>query len=190
VDLESEVRTYLVHRLRDSDRVERAAILQLFGADITELIPSTLSAWKSEGLVELSVDALELRPQPRQERTRMLLWLVPEAHLEYELARRAGMELSQSGVRNLTEGLRPSSELADGFRFDGVLKTGRIQLAGGDGSTILLRVAPPLEDGAAPRLVVEQIPGLDESSRAGLSRAIGRLRALVRRNHDRAQSMR
>jgi hypothetical protein len=120
----------------------------------------------------------------------MLLWLVPERHLEYELARRAGMDLSESGIRTLIEGLDDSSTLADDVRLDGVMGTGRIKLSGGDGSTFMLRVAPPLEDGVGPRLVVEHAPALDAGSRARLGRAIGRLRAVIWRNHERAQSMR
>jgi hypothetical protein len=181
LDRESEVRSYLVHRLRDADRVERGVLQQLFGADITELIPAALSAWMAEGLVSLSPDAIELRSQSRQERIKTLLWLVPEKFLEYELARRAGLDLSAAGVRDLLHGLESGVQLGPGVRLHGVAPDGRVELDQGT-ARVRLRVAPPLEDGAGARMVVERAPALDPDSRAALGRAIGRLKAIIHRN--------
>jgi len=188
LDRESEVRTYLVHRLRDADRIDRSQLRKLFGADITELIPAALSAWQAEDLVSLSSEAIELRPQSRQERIKTLLWLVPERFLEYELARRAGLDLSAVGVRGLLRGLQSGAELGPGVRLHGVAENGRVELDQQTGR-IQMRVAPPLVDGAGARLVVEKAPSLDAASRAALSRAIGRLKAIIHRNQP-TQSMR
>src|SRR5579862_211171 len=53
VDLADEARTFLAHILRDNETVNRAEFRQIFGTDISAIIPAALEAWQSEGTARL-----------------------------------------------------------------------------------------------------------------------------------------
>jgi coproporphyrinogen III oxidase-like Fe-S oxidoreductase len=192
VDRVQELIGFLAHRLRDTDRVERRLIHELFGSDVTELIPAAISGLIEEGLVRLSPEAVEMKRQSRQERTRALLWLVPERHLEHELARRAGLDLSLQGVLRLTEEIPHGTVLGEGLRFDGVDSRARIRLIGPQGGDFRLRIAPALDDGRSVRLVIELSTSIGPELRRVLTRALAGLSALLNHSHQRirSQSMR
>ncbi len=81
--LDDEVRTYLVHQLRDRNHVDRAEFKKIFGSDLSDAAGVALSAWHSEEKLEVSRERFSLVSEDRRERMMTLLWLVPEAHLEY-----------------------------------------------------------------------------------------------------------
>ena len=182
LDLECEVRAYLVHCLRERNRVERSVFRALFGADIVDLIPATLSAWSSKGWISIHADSVDFVPQSRTERTRALLWLVPDRYLEHEIARRDQLDLSAGGIRHLVRDLSVEQPLAEGVRFSGVADNGRIGLKLASGGTLRLRVAPALAADTPPRVILSEAPQMDAAERKALSQSVARLRALIGRN--------
>jgi len=90
LDLRGEARSFLVYRLRDGDRVDRAEFRALFGADVAEVFAGAVAAWSALGLASLSPRELELRADDRLGRMATLLWLVPEADIQYEITRHQG----------------------------------------------------------------------------------------------------
>ncbi|MCB9680685.1 MAG: radical SAM protein [Alphaproteobacteria bacterium] len=85
--MEGEVRLFLSHILRDNDVVDREMFTRIFGMDITEAIPTALSVWMSQGLVEFTDAEMRLKREERRQRVRTLLWAVPDHRLEYEVVR-------------------------------------------------------------------------------------------------------
>src|SRR5262249_54351844 len=77
IDVADEARAFLTHLLRDTDTVERAEFRQIFGGDMSEVIPTALAGWAKDGTARLENDVLRFVPQDRQARMRSLLWLVP-----------------------------------------------------------------------------------------------------------------
>jgi coproporphyrinogen III oxidase-like Fe-S oxidoreductase len=157
VDLADEVRTFLVHILRDKDTIDRVEFRQIFGNDMDALIPTALEAWERDGTVRLEDDALRFVPQDRQARVRSLLWLVPEEHIEFDLAHFNQLDLSPAGIARLVSAIKPGAALAGGHTFTGT-DGARLVVRTPDGHPVRLRVAPELANGAPLRLVRENTP--------------------------------
>lgn len=85
--IEGEVRLFLSHILRDNDVVDRKMFNRIFGMDITEAIPKTLSVWDHMGLLTLTEDEMRLSREERRQRVRTLLWAVPDEPLQHEVVR-------------------------------------------------------------------------------------------------------
>jgi len=178
VSLDDEIRTYLVHHLRDQNILDRPHFARVFGVDVVERVPRAVAAWQEEGILALGDDTLALADQDRLARTRSLLWLVPEEPLEHELARRMQLDLSPQGVAQLLAPLPPGQTLAGGVRYLGSSQA-RIRLRA-ESMDCSLRVAPPLTDDGPVRLVLDRVP---EALVPAVTPAVRQLAALVRRNH-------
>ncbi len=180
MNVADEARTFLAHWLRDTDTMDRAEFRQIFGGDMTEIIPAALAGWEKEGTARLEADVLRFVPQDRRARIRSLLWLVPEEGIEFDLAHYDQLELSPSGVAQLVAPIEPGKGLAGGYTFAGTDGT-RLLLKTPDGETLRLRVAPGLGDGAPLRLVLETTssPGNVDA----LRHAVNELRAVLTYRH-------
>jgi len=181
IDLDDEVRTYLVHQLRDNNHVDRANFERIFGSDVTEAIPVAVSAWSDAGLAEVTEDRLVLSDENRRDRMGTLLWLVPDRHLEHEIARRQQLNLNADGVEYLASELEVGRGLAGGHQYGGVDENGRIQIITPERLLLRFRVAPGLEEGKPLRLVLEstRLPETTEA-RAALTRAMAQVRGVLR----------
>ena len=180
IDVADEARTFLVHRLRDNNTVGRTEFRQIFGGDMTEIIPTALRAWEHEGTAHLEDDVLRFVPQNKHARMRSLLWLVPDEALDFELAHYAGLELSPSGVARLVAPLKPGTRLAGGYTFagaDGIF----LLLRTPEDQTLRVRVAAGLTDEFPLRFVAGDIANTRDV--ASLRRAVGQLRGLVTYYH-------
>lgn len=182
VDLAGEARSFLAHHLRDNDTVDRAEFRSIFGGDVTEVVPTAVAAWQSEGIAQLEPEVLRFVPHDRRGRIHALLWLVPQPAIEADLAHFDEVELTPRGVALMVENLRPGRELAGGHRFagtDGLC----LLLATPHDETLRLRIAPALTDEGALRLVLETAPR--DPADPDLRRAVGQLRALITSSHRR-----
>ena len=177
IDPEVEQRTYLIHQLRDRGSVDAALFERIFGVTLEEAAGPALAAWASLGLGALVDGVLTLEKQSGVERARTLLWLVPEAHLEHEMARIMGLDLSASPTEAAFEAIPVGKELAGGWRYWGV-RSGRVLLKG-PAHKVRLRVAPPRRRGAALRLVVEHMDAGTPTEQLG--RAVSVLRRFANR---------
>lgn len=175
---EEERRTYLIHQLRDRGYVERDRFEALFGLSLDQAVGVPLQALASQGRAELAADKVTLPDADGPDRARSLLWLVPDAAVEYEIARIQGMNLSSDGVAEVYRDLPIGTPMAPGYRWWGV-REGRPTLKGDDGHKITLRLAPPLKDGGALRVVLETPPPPDRVP--ALSTAVKKLKALAAR---------
>lgn len=174
-----EARSFLAHRMRDNDTVDRAEFRDILGADMTEVIPMPLAAWQHEGVAVLEDDVLRFAPQDRRERIRSMLWLVPQEAIEHDLAHFDELELSAPGIARLAESIAPGTEFDGGYVFRGSADIALL-LETPAGETLRLRVAPALAENAPLRLVLETVPKTADDS---LRRAVGQLRAAITRNH-------
>ncbi len=180
IDLADEARTFLVHRLRDTDTIDRREFREIFGADMTEVIPTALSGWDREGTARLEHDVLRFVPQDRRARIHTLLWLVPQEAIEFDLARIDDLQLSVAGIERLTAALPRGTRLAGGHSFEGT-DDGRLLVRTPAGEMLRLRVAPALTDAGPLRLVLEQAPL--EGDTEGLRRAVSQLRGVLSHRH-------
>lgn len=180
IDIADEARTFLVHLLRDRDTVDRAEFRQIFGKDLSEVIPRALEVWEKEGTARLEDDVLRFVPQERRTRIRTLLWLVPQEAIEFDLARVDRLELSPTGISRLVESIPDGSSLAGGYSFAGTDGT-HLLLRAPEGHLIRLRLAPALQEGGTLRLVLEEAP--KASDRENLRRAVSKLRHVVTQLH-------
>ncbi len=180
ITMADEARTYLTHLLRDNDTVDRTEFRQIFGADMTEVIPAALAGWAYEGTARLEDDVLRFMPQDRQARIRSLMWLVPHEAIEFDLAHFDQLELSPSGVARLVAPIEPGTGLAGGHTYQGADGT-RLLVRTPDGEMLRLRVAPALSDEAPLRLVLETTPSTRDTE--ALRKAVGQLRGVLTRNH-------
>lgn len=179
MNVADEARSFLAHLMRDNDTVDRDEFRSIFGADMTEVLPTALSAWEKSGVAALEDEVLRFSPQDRRERTRSLLWLVPQESVEFDLAHFDELELSARGIERLAEGIATGTTLEGGHTFAGTDATCLLLQTPG-GETLRLRVAPALADNAPLRLVLETAP---ESSDDSLRKAVAQLRAAITRNH-------
>jgi coproporphyrinogen III oxidase-like Fe-S oxidoreductase len=180
MSLADEARTFLTHHLRDNDTVDRTEFRQIFGDDISQVVPAAVAAWEQQGLARLESDVLRFVPQDRRTRIASLLWLVPQEAIEFDLAHFDSIELSPRGIGLLAEAIPNGTELAGGHRYvgtDGVC----LLLRTPAGETLRLRVAPALAENANLRLVLEAPPksAPDDSLRL----AVAQLRGTLTRNH-------
>lgn len=180
IDLADEARTFLVHRLRDTDTVDRREFREIFGGDVTEVIPTALAGWASEGTARLEDDELRFVPQERRDRIRTLLWLVPQEAIEFDLARIDDLPLSAAGVERLTATLPGGTRLAGGHTFAGTAD-GRVLVRTPAGEVLRLRVAPALTDAGPLRLVLDGPPPAADTE--GLRRAVSQLRGVLSHRH-------
>jgi coproporphyrinogen III oxidase-like Fe-S oxidoreductase len=180
IDLADEARTFLVHRLRDTDTIERAEFREIFGADMTAVIPTALAGWEAEGTARLDDDVLRFVPQERRARTHTLLWLVPQEAIEFDLARLDDLQLSAEGLERLTASIRRGTRLADGHVFDGT-EEGHVRVRTPEGEVLRLRVAPALTDAGPLRLILDATPRTADTE--GLRRAVSRLRGVLSQRH-------
>lgn len=178
--LDDEVRTYLVHRLRDNNDVDRASFRQIFGKDPTEVMGVPLSAWAQDQKLEVTESTIRLVPESRRERMLTLLWLVPEPHLEYEIARRQQLNLAPDGVGFLAAELEPGRVLAGHHQFGGIDRDGRVHIHTPDRVSMKFRVAPGLKDGEELRLVLESQPPSSPEAIKGLTVAMAQVRRVLR----------
>jgi coproporphyrinogen III oxidase-like Fe-S oxidoreductase len=180
IDLADEARTFLSHLLRDNDTVDRAEFRQIFGADMTEIIPTALAGWAKDGTGTLEDGVLRLVPQDRRERIRSLLWLVPEEAIEFDLAHFDQLELSPAGVARLVDAIQPGTVLAGGHTFAGRDGT-RLLVRTPDGVMLRLRVAPELKAGDTLRLILDSAPRPGDVE--ALRHAVNELRAVLTQRH-------
>src|SRR5262245_17310253 len=117
IDMADEARTFLVHLLRDSNTVDRSEFRNIFGGDMTEVIPSALAAWEGEGTARLEADVLRFVPHDRRTRIRSMLWLVPQEAIEFDMSRFVDLDLSPAGIARLAEKIDRDVTLAGGHRF-------------------------------------------------------------------------
>ncbi len=178
--LDDEVRTYLVHRLRDNNHVDRTAFRRVFGVDATELMGVPLSAWYEDNKLEVTECSIQLVPESRRERMLTLLWLVPDRHLEYEIARRQQLNLTPDGVDFLTSELEPGRSLSGHHRFGGVDHEGRVHIITPDRVAMKFRVAPGLEADEELRLVLESQPPQSREQTKQLTIAMAQVRGVMR----------
>jgi coproporphyrinogen III oxidase-like Fe-S oxidoreductase len=180
IDLAGEARTFLVHLLRDTDTVDRREFREIFGGDMSEIIPTALAGWEREGTARLEDDVLRFVPQERRARIRSLLWLVPQQAIECDLAHFDDLQLSPSGIERLAGSIPRGLRLAGGHAFEGT-QDGWLLLRGPAGDVLRLRVAPAVTDTGPLRLVLEQSPRTADPD--GLRRAVGQLRGVLSHRH-------
>ena len=108
--------------------------------------------------------------------------MVPEEHLEHEVARRQQLDLSPDGVLRLAGELEPGQPLVGNHQFGGVDRKGRVVIHTPTRTVMTFRVAPGLEDGAPLRLVLESQPPTEAPARKTLTRAMSQVRGVLRSN--------
>ena len=180
INLDDEIRTYLVHRLRDRNSVDRERFETIFGNDITEAIPVAMSAWEDQGLLEVDDTTVRLSEDTRKGRMSTLLWLVPAPHLEHEIARRRHLDLSPDGVRRLVGELEEGRLLHGNHTFGGLDEDGRVLILTPDRVCMRFRVAPSLDDDDQVRLVLETRPPADSEAKRALIKAMAAVRGVIR----------
>jgi coproporphyrinogen III oxidase-like Fe-S oxidoreductase len=180
IDLADEARAFLVHRLRDTDTVDRREFQEIFGDDMSAIISHALAGWESEGTARLEADVLRFVPQERRARIHSLLWLVPQQAIEFDLARIDDVPQSAPGIERLVASLKSGTRLADGHTFAGA-EDGRILVRTPSGEVLRFRVAPALRDAGPLRLVLEEAPRTANTD--GLRRAVGQLRGVLSQRH-------
>jgi len=185
LNVADEARAYLSHYLRDNDTVSRAEFTDIFGGDMTTILPEALAGWAHEGTAKVEQDVLRFVPQDRRERIGSLLWLVPEESIEFDLAHFNQLELSPSGVAELADPIKPGTGLAGGHTFEGTDGT-RLLLRTPTGETLRLRIAPELTDGAPLRLVLDTTPGTGDET--ALRQAVAQLRGVLTNRHRKLAS--
>jgi coproporphyrinogen III oxidase-like Fe-S oxidoreductase len=179
IDLADEIRAFLVHHWRDGDVLNRAEFSRIFGADVLDAIPVAAAAWSDQELTQTNPGEFRLNAQTRAERTRSLMWLVPDEHLEYEIARRQQLDTTGAGVEWLGEALALGTPLTGQCQYGGVWE-GRVIILTGSMARMVFRVAPGLEEHAELRLVLESAPPKDAMERTALTRAMRQVRGVFR----------
>ena len=175
-----EALEYAIFSLRDGDSLDTWSFEALFGQSVEDCFPQALAAWAELGLGERRGDRLTLRAADRTARTEALLWLVSGPRLEWELARHAGLPITEAELRGrLADRLGPAPRRPLPGRWTRTgLGPARLHLAGTTGA-VVLRLAPSIQPGAPtgqPRLVLEGAPPPSRAARASLK---GASRALV-----------
>jgi coproporphyrinogen III oxidase-like Fe-S oxidoreductase len=179
INLQDEVRSYLVHQLRDRNEVNRARFQAIFGQSIEEAVPVALSAWNQAGLLSQDSSVLRLKAQSGAERTQALLWLVPDENLEHEISRRQQLDLSVDGVLRLAAELEVGTVLHGRHTFAGV-SDGKVLIHTPERVRMSFRPAPGLSEGAGLRLVLESRPPESAEARTALIRAMVQVRGVLR----------
>ena len=78
--------------------------------------PLALATWEKQGLIKaVTKKELQLNEQPRTERTRSLISIVPDEYLEYEVARRNQLDLKSGSVLGMIHPLKVGSRVANRF---------------------------------------------------------------------------
>jgi coproporphyrinogen III oxidase-like Fe-S oxidoreductase len=174
-----EARLYLAHHLRDSDSLGLERIRNLLGEPLSSLHPVALAAWEQEGIAETSDGQLKMRPQSRQDRTRALLWLVPDIHLEHEISRRWRLDLGRGRILNLLRPLQEGQNLGQGLWLRRA-EDRRIVLGIGKTEELSIRLVPGMSAQSEPRLVLESRPAPLQVP--AVKRSVALLRKLISRN--------
>ena len=179
--IQSEAVTFLAHDLRDTDQVDREHFVDLFGEDICTLLPTTTEAWADKQLTQATPKTLQFIPQDRQARTRALLWLVEDEHLEHEISKHMALDLSTSGMAKLLSPLPLQTKLSGGAVLAAV-SHGHVHLRLPGQEIHKVRITPPLDNESPPGVVILTAPE-DEAGRTQLLQAVQQLHKLIRRNH-------
>lgn len=177
VSPEVERRTYLIHQLRDRGYVERQRFEDLFGVSLDDAVGVPLEALDELGRAELDDDRVTVTDTDTRARAEALLWLVPDAAVEYEIGRIQGMNLSHDGISEVYRDLPIGSEITPGYRWWGV-RQGRPTLKAKD-HKIILRLAPPIKEGGSLRMVLETPPPPEAVPQ--LRQAVAKLKAIATR---------
>ena len=177
----TEAQAYLAHGLRDTDSIDRMEFQRIFGADVTEVLPVALRAWLNEQVACIEPKQVKLISQDRQNRTKQLLWMVPEEHLEHELAQHMALDLSPAGLASLLHPLPLGIRLAGNVVLESV-EHATLRLRIPNDATRKVRVSPGLSPKGAPQLLPYSLPANDESKQQMLG-ALRQLQRLISRNH-------
>ncbi len=186
IDREVEVRTYLAHYLRDTNKIDRAIFERIFGLDITEAIPVALAAWEKSGMLDaVTSKEVRLNHQPRTERTRSLIWIIPDEFLEYEVARRDQLDLKAESIKGMLHPLQVGGKVVGRYILQEPTRA-RIHLKDEiSGDEVCLRIAPQLnkERQGTIRLIVESKVPKDEVALTAFKKVVGQLRKLLLVRH-------
>jgi coproporphyrinogen III oxidase-like Fe-S oxidoreductase len=189
IDREIEIRTYLAHYLRDTDKIDREVFRRIFGIDITEAIPRAIAAWDDDGLLKgVSEEFLELQPQDRTARTLSLMWIIPDEYMEFEVGRRDGLDLRAENMGMYVFPLTPGSRVGGHFVLER-FEQARVVLKSDSGAEIILRIAPECRanGGGDVKIVLESRPPTDPAELSALKKVVPSLRKIV--EHHRIESM-
>jgi len=147
--LRGEAMGFLVHHLRDHDRLDRAEFRRLFSVDVTELFADVIAAWEHLGLARVEPVHVVFPPADSPERARTLMWLANPAGLEHQIERRLGFDLSEQALTTALAALPAGEVAATGHA--------RLSFVGPSGTAVPARVAPTAE-GQPPRIALLAAP--------------------------------
>ena len=182
IDISAEGRLYLAHTLRDNNSIDLSEYKQVIGKDLVDVHPVAVAAWQSDGLVNIERGVLRWKEQKRRERTRSLLWLVPEDKIEYEVARRWRLQLDHSALEERLLPFVVGSEITAGVRLQQI-EDQKIILQLPSGMTLPIRVAPGWDKHQDLRLVL--LKGPPEIYRKSVLRTLKILKKLLYRTNHR-----
>jgi len=172
--------------MRDTNVIDRETFRSIFGIDMTDALPLALATWENEGLLEsVTRKEIRLREQPRPERTRSLISIVPDEYLEYEVARRNNLDLKSESVLGMLYPLKVGSRVAGRYLLDPPTRA-RVHLT--DEKTkdkVTLRIAPQLDPkkNGTIRLIVECAPPKDKEGLVAFKKLVVQLTKLIAVRH-------
>lgn len=180
IDLEDEIRTFVVRQLWDRGEVDSEDFKRIFGREIADAIPVAMSAWADDSCMTVEPGRAGLNSESRQSRLEKLLWLVPERCLEHEISRSQNLDISPDGILQMLGDLTIGRGLHGNHSFSGVNDAGHILIVTPERQSMKFRVAPGLDEGAPLRLVLESRPPANREARAALTRAMVQVRGVLR----------
>ena len=186
IDRETEVRTYLAHYMRDTNVIDRAVFKRIFGIDIVDAIPLALATWEKQGLIKaVTKKELQLNEQPRTDRTRSLISIVPDEYLEYEVARRNQLDLKSGSVLGMIHPLKVGSRVANRFTLKEPTRARLHMRDDVTGDSVTLRLAPQLNEAkmGTIRLIVETRPPKDSEGLTAFKKMVSQLTKLLSVRH-------
>ena len=138
-----------------------------------------MAAWQKAQITQQENNTLHLQPQPRRERTRSLLWLVPDENLEFELARRWRIPLQRGGLERLLQPIQLGQAITPKLSLH-QLHDRKIVLRSADQQQYAFRVAPGWSENDHLRLVMLSQP--NRAIMPELTKAVKLIRRLMQRN--------
>lgn len=141
-DLDRELRTYALTRLRNGHPVRDADCTRLFGRTLAEAFPGALSAWRGAGLLRGGRGNVALHAASRQAITDALIDLFSDAEIEAELARFRKLDLRADALAQRLDAA--GTPLADGWTV-GAAHDRAIHVVDPGGQPVPVRVVPPLD---------------------------------------------
>jgi hypothetical protein len=163
-DLAFECRTYLLYAIRDRGMIDRKVAADLFGMDVTELIPEAIEAWRERGILVLDKDKVGLTPMGRQEQIEAFLWMFPAHYLERKIAELRNINIRDEALCALLKPLSIGEEVGGGWIWKGV-EGARIHLKMGD-ALAEIRFSPRLDALKGVEVIVSAgrgLPGVEEA---------------------------